>query len=85
MIQNDHHNKSTCHLSLYMVRESFPKMRTFKIYSFGNFQTYNPALLTVVTMLYITSHDSFYNWKCVLISSALQPLPLATTISSLYL
>lgn len=28
-------------------------VRTFKIYSLSNFQIYNMALLTIVTMLYI--------------------------------
>ena len=34
-------------------------MRTFKIYSLGNFQIYNTVLLNIVTMLFTKSHDSF--------------------------
>ena len=33
----------------------FSMMRTFKIYSFGNLQTCNTILLTIVTLLFITS------------------------------
>ena len=34
-------------------------IKTFKIYSLGNFQIYNTVLLTIVTMLLTKSHDSF--------------------------
>ena len=34
-------------------------MRTFKIYYLGNFQIYNSVLLTIITMLFTKSHDSF--------------------------
>ena len=37
----------------------FLVMRTFKIYSFSNFQIYGVVLLTVVTMLYIISPNLF--------------------------
>ena len=45
----------------------FLVMKTFKIYSFSNFQIYNTVLLTVVTMLYIISPQTYlsYNWKFV--------------------
>ena len=39
--------------------EFFLVMRTFKIYSLGNFNINNMALLIIVMMLYITSQD-FY-------------------------
>ena len=35
-------------------------MRTFKIYSFSNFQIYNTVLLAIVTMPYITSPGLTY-------------------------
>ena len=34
-------------------------MRTFKTYSLSNFQMYYTVLLTVISLLYITSHDLF--------------------------
>ena len=43
----------------------FSGKRTFKIYSFGNFQIYNTTLLIIVTMLYITFPEFTYNWKFV--------------------
>ena len=35
-------------------------MKTFKIYSFSNFQIYNKVLLTIVIMFYITSPELIY-------------------------
>ena len=35
-------------------------LRTFKIYSLGNFKVYNKALLTIITMLYIRSLEFIY-------------------------
>ena len=39
------------HFSTHLV------LRTFKIYSLGNFQICNPVLLIIVIMLYIISQD----------------------------
>ena len=38
----------------------FPMMNTFQIYSLSSFQIYNTVLLTIVTILYITTHYLFY-------------------------
>ena len=38
-------------------------MRTFKIYSFSNFQIYNTVLLTIVTTLHITSLELIFFFK----------------------
>ena len=54
-LQNNHHNKYSYHPSPYKVTICFLVMRTFKIYSLGNFQTCTTILLTIVTKLYITS------------------------------
>ena len=59
-------------------------MRTFRIYSLKNFQTYHTALLTIVTMLCITSPELIYlsyNWKFVAFNHIhfTHSPPLATT------
>ena len=43
-------------VTIYIVSKTFfLTMRTFNIYFFSNFQIYNTALITILTMLYITS------------------------------
>ena len=48
-------------------------MKTFKIYSLSNFQTYNTVLLTIITMLHIRSRT--YLYLVILINNHLYPLP----------
>ena len=56
----------TISLSPYIVTYFFHVMKSFKIYSFSNFQMYNTVLLSIVTMLYIkTLEHLFYNWEFV--------------------
>lgn len=62
---------------------SFLVMRTFKVNSLSNFQTYNTVLSTVVTMVYITFSGLTECYNCKLIPFDLLhpvcPPPLATT------
>lgn len=66
--------------------------RTLKISFLNSFQIYSTVLLTLVTMLYVTSPElislltgSLYLWPPSPISPIPHPLPLATTVCSLYL
>lgn len=54
VLQNNHHNMSSWHLSPYILL-SFLVMRTFKFYSLSNFQICSTLLLTIITALFITS------------------------------
>lgn len=53
MLPTHHHNKSSQHLSLYILTECFCVMKTFKIYFPSKIQVRNTVLLTTVTVLYI--------------------------------
>lgn len=54
MLQNDCHNTSSWHPAPHTIT-IFSVMRTFRIYSFSNFQICSAVLLTIVIMLCIAS------------------------------
>lgn len=62
---------------LTRLHKFFPLgMKTFKIYSFNNFRVYNPVLLTMVTMLYVTPPELIYLSTGSLYFDAISSAPL---------
>ena len=57
-------------LSVHIISFFLCAVRTFKIYSLCNFQTYNPVLLTAVTMLCIRSLKLIYLNNMIIIQSS---------------
>lgn len=54
---SDYHNQSNYHIHSYL----FWGVRTFKIYFLSTFQVCNTALLTTVTMMYISSLELIHS------------------------